>query len=102
MTAKKGLKQIRSGFSTAKKTNACKWRPDAPQSVDHLCEECRAHFKDLLEYLDELEIPFEIDPNLVRGLDYYTKTVFELFTGFCRKRKRKKTRWAAEDGLTGW
>jgi len=53
----------------------------APQSVDHLCEECRAHFRELLEYLDELEIPFEIDPNLVRGLDYYTKTVFELFAG---------------------
>ncbi|MCI0471289.1 MAG: histidine--tRNA ligase [Candidatus Aminicenantes bacterium] len=51
----------------------------APQSVDHLCPECRAHFKDLLEYLDELEIPFEIDPNLVRGLDYYTRTAFELF-----------------------
>ncbi|MCX6766653.1 MAG: histidine--tRNA ligase [Candidatus Moranbacteria bacterium] len=54
---------------------------NAPQSVDHLCEDCRSHFKDLLEYLDELEIPFEIDPNLVRGLDYYTKTVFELFAG---------------------
>jgi histidyl-tRNA synthetase len=54
---------------------------NAPQSIDHLCEECRAHFKDLLEYMDELEIPFEIDPNLVRGLDYYTKTVFELFAG---------------------
>ncbi|HLM84033.1 MAG TPA: histidine--tRNA ligase, partial [Candidatus Bathyarchaeia archaeon] len=54
---------------------------NAPQSVDHLCEDCRAHFKDLLEYMDELEIPFEIDPNLVRGLDYYTKTVFELFAG---------------------
>jgi histidyl-tRNA synthetase len=54
---------------------------NSPQSVDHLCEECRSHFKDLLEYLDELDIPFEIDPNLVRGLDYYTKTVFELFAG---------------------
>jgi histidyl-tRNA synthetase len=54
---------------------------NAPQSVDHLCEECRSHFKDLLEYLDELEIPFVIDPNLVRGLDYYTKTVFEIFAG---------------------
>ncbi|MDD3487268.1 MAG: histidine--tRNA ligase [Candidatus Moranbacteria bacterium] len=54
---------------------------NAPQSVDHLCDECRAHFKDLLEYLDELEIPFTIDPNLVRGLDYYTKTVFEIFAG---------------------
>ncbi len=54
---------------------------NAPQSVDHLCEECRAHFRDLLEYLDELEIPFEIDPSLVRGLDYYTRTVFEIFAG---------------------
>ncbi len=52
----------------------------APQSFDHLCEECRVHFKNLLEYLEELEIPFELDPGLVRGLDYYTKTVFELFT----------------------
>jgi histidyl-tRNA synthetase len=55
-------------------------RMSAPQSIDHLCEECRVHFKELLEYLEELEIPFEIDPSLVRGLDYYTKTVFEFYT----------------------
>jgi histidyl-tRNA synthetase len=51
----------------------------APQSFDHLCDECRVHFKEVLEYLEELEIPFELDPGLVRGLDYYTKTVFEIY-----------------------
>lgn len=61
----------------------------APQSIDHLCEECRAHFKDLLEYLDELEIPFEIDPTLVRGLDYYTKTIFEIFAGSVEEGAKK-------------
>ena len=53
----------------------------APQSVDHLCDECRSHFKTLLEYLDELELPYTINPRLVRGLDYYTKTVFEIWSG---------------------
>ena len=52
----------------------------APQSVDHLCEECRTHFKTLLEYLDELDLPYIINPHLVRGLDYYTKTVFEIWS----------------------
>jgi histidyl-tRNA synthetase len=53
----------------------------APQSVDHLCDDCRSHFKMLLEYLDELELPYSINPHLVRGLDYYTKTVFEVWSG---------------------
>lgn len=52
----------------------------APQSVDHLCQECRIHFKNLLEYLDELELPYVINPRLVRGLNYYTKTVFEIWS----------------------
>ena len=55
-------------------------KASAPQSIDHLCDECRMHFKELLEYLEELEIPFELDSNLVRGLDYYTKTVFEFIS----------------------
>jgi histidyl-tRNA synthetase len=50
----------------------------APQTVDHLCEACHAHFKQVLEFLDELELPYELNPYLVRGLDYYTKTVFEI------------------------
>ena len=52
----------------------------APQSVDHLCMECRVHFKSLLEYLDELDLPYIINPKLVRGLSYYTKTVFEIWS----------------------
>ncbi|EKD46640.1 MAG: hypothetical protein ACD_67C00134G0004 [uncultured bacterium] len=53
----------------------------APQSVDRLCGDCRVHFKSLLEYLDELDLPYVINPRLVRGLSYYTKTVFEVWSG---------------------
>jgi len=51
----------------------------APNLIDHLCEECHSHFKAVLEYLDETEIPYSLNPHLVRGFDYYTKTVFEVF-----------------------
>lgn len=51
----------------------------APQMVDHLCQECNEHFKRVLEFLDEIELPYRLNPYLVRGLDYYTKTVFEIF-----------------------
>lgn len=53
----------------------------APQAIDHLCEECHRHFKNILEYLDELDLIYTINPMLVRGLDYYTRTVFEIFSG---------------------
>ncbi len=52
---------------------------EAPQIIDHLCEDCHEHFKNVLEYLDELEIPYILNHSLVRGLDYYTKTVFEFW-----------------------
>lgn len=52
---------------------------NAPQMIDHLCEECKSHFKQVLEFLDEIELPYHLNPYLVRGLDYYTKTVFEIF-----------------------
>ncbi|MFH1462645.1 MAG: histidine--tRNA ligase [bacterium] len=51
----------------------------APQIIDHLCEECHSHFKGVLEFLDEVELPYRLNPYLVRGLDYYTKTAFEIF-----------------------
>jgi len=54
-------------------------KAQAPQIVDHLCEECKSHFKEVLEFLDEVELPYRLNPYLVRGLDYYTKTVFEIF-----------------------
>jgi len=50
----------------------------APQIIDHLCEKCHSHFKQVLEFLDELELPYDLNSYLVRGLDYYTKTVFEI------------------------
>lgn len=55
-------------------------KAQAPQIVDHLCEGCKNHLRSLLEFLDELNLPYHLDPYLVRGLDYYTKTVFEIFT----------------------
>lgn len=51
----------------------------APQILDRLCETCRLHLKLLLEFLEELQVPYVLDPHLVRGLDYYTRTVFETF-----------------------
>jgi histidyl-tRNA synthetase len=52
---------------------------DAPQTLNYLCEDCQAHFAGVLEYLDDLGMPYELNPLLVRGLDYYTRTVFEFY-----------------------
>ena len=51
----------------------------APRSADHLCVECRAHFEAWLGYVEGAGIPFEINPRLVRGLDYYTRSVWEVW-----------------------
>ena len=53
---------------------------DAPAMLDNLCGECSAHFEKLREYLSAMGIGYSIDPRIVRGLDYYTKTVFEIIT----------------------
>ncbi len=50
----------------------------APKSIDYLCPECDEHFNRLKKYLELLELPFEVNHRLVRGLDYYTRTVFEI------------------------
>ncbi len=61
------------------KRSSCQKAADAaPRSVDHLCPECEAHFARLKGYLALLQIPFALDHRLVRGLDYYTRTVFEI------------------------
>lgn len=52
----------------------------APKMIDHLCPECQAHFDELRERLDAMGIEYEIDPDIVRGLDYYCRTVFEFVT----------------------
>lgn len=50
---------------------------DAPVMLDYLCEDCREHFEKVQAYLKAQNIAFNINPKIVRGLDYYTKTVFE-------------------------
>jgi len=50
----------------------------APRSVDYLCPECKSHFEALQSHLHLLEIPFQVNHRLVRGFDYYTRTVFEI------------------------
>lgn len=57
---------------TCKKLNQ-----NAPRILDYLCEECKTHFENLKNMLNELGIEYKVDSNIVRGLDYYTRTVFE-------------------------
>ncbi|MBP5737732.1 MAG: histidine--tRNA ligase [Abditibacteriota bacterium] len=53
----------------------------APKLTDYLCEDCKEHFEKVKKYLDALGIAYVLDPNLVRGFDYYTKTAFEFVSG---------------------
>ena len=54
---------------------------DAPVVLDYLCDDCRAHFEGLKKRLDALNIPYTVNPRIVRGLDYYVRTVFEFVSG---------------------
>jgi histidyl-tRNA synthetase len=55
---------------------------DAPKITDYLCDECREHFVQVQKYLDVAGVEYVVNPTIVRGLDYYTKTVFEFVTDF--------------------
>ncbi len=62
------------------KNEVCKVvKSTAPSILDNLCSACKSHFKGVLEFLDEVSIPYILNPLLVRGLDYYSRTVFEVF-----------------------
>lgn len=50
---------------------------DAPIVLDYLCDDCKEHFESVKNYLDAMNIEYQVNPQIVRGLDYYTKTVFE-------------------------
>lgn len=52
----------------------------APRIIDYLCDDCKAHFEDVQKGLAALDIPFTVNPGIVRGLDYYTRTVFEFIS----------------------
>ncbi len=66
-----------------KEEECVKLKIEAPQILDYLDEECKSHLMKVIEYLDELDLPYVLNTQIVRGLDYYTKTVFEY--------------WAADD-----
>ena len=53
----------------------------APRIIDFLCEECREHFTGVKKHLDSLGLSYKVNPQIVRGLDYYTRTVFEFVSG---------------------
>lgn len=53
----------------------------APRLLDYICDDCREHFENFQKALDNVGIPYKIDDGIVRGLDYYTKTVFEIISG---------------------
>ena len=55
-------------------------REGAPQIIEYLCDKCKKHFKEVLEFLDADNLPYSLDNYLVRGLDYYCRTVFEIFS----------------------
>ncbi len=60
-------------------------KTEAPQIVDWINEDSKAHFMRVLEFLDELGVPYQMDPYLVRGLDYYSRTVFEFYANSSTK-----------------
>lgn len=74
------------------KVESCrKMAEDFPKITDHLCGECEDHFKGFCRYLDLYGISYEVEPRLVRGLDYYTKTTFEIIS----------SRLGAQDSVLG-
>jgi histidyl-tRNA synthetase len=79
LDCKKRLEKNPLRLLDCKEEKCMEIREDAPQIVDFLCDDCKNHFIKVLEYLDEFEIPYNLNPHLVRGLDYYNRTVFEVW-----------------------
>ncbi len=75
---KRRLKENPLRLLDCKEEGCVALKESAPNSIDYLDKDCRDHFKSVLEFLDELGVPYNLDPYLVRGLDYYTRTVFEI------------------------
>jgi histidyl-tRNA synthetase len=71
----------------------------APKSADYLCEPCAAHFAGVRALLDAMDLPYVINPLLVRGLDYYTRTVFELTPRDPKRRQSALGGGGRYDGL---
>jgi len=75
---KKRFKENPLRLLDCKEVECVALKDSAPNSIDYLDKACHDHFKLILEFLDELGLPYILDSYLVRGLDYYTRTVFEI------------------------
>jgi histidyl-tRNA synthetase len=74
------------------KVEACREASKSfPQIIDYLCQDCRRHFQRFCDYLDLYGIKYRVEPRLVRGIDYYTKTTFEIIS----------SKLGAQDALLG-
>ncbi len=74
----------------SKDPGTMKVNEEAPDSISFLCSACKKHFKEVLEYLEEMGISYSINKNLVRGLSYYNRTVFEVLTEIGGENLEKK------------
>ncbi len=73
---KNPMRMLDCKVETCKKITA-----GAPRALDYLCDDCRTHFGEVKSLLDEAGVSYTVDPSIVRGLDYYTRTVFEFVSG---------------------
>src|SRR5258708_15414886 len=81
------------------------FKAKAPKITDHLCDECNAHWSGVRRLLDAAGIEYQLDPYLVRGLDYYTRTVFEFYPGGASGQQDALASGGRYDGLAeaeGW
>lgn len=81
------------------------FKAKAPKITDHLCAECSAHWSDVRRLLDAAGIEYQLNPDLVRGLDYYTRTVFEFYPGGASGQQDALASGGRYDGLAeaeGW
>ena len=81
------------------------FKADAPKITDHLCDECAAHWVAMRRLLDSANISYQVNPYLVRGLDYYTRTVFEFYPGDASGQQDALASGGRYDGLAeaeGW
>lgn len=81
------------------------FKADAPRITDHLCEECSAHWTAVRRLLDAAGVEYQLNPYLVRGLDYYTRTVFEFYPGGAFGQQDAVASGGRYDGLAeaeGW
>jgi histidyl-tRNA synthetase len=81
------------------------YKAGAPRITDHLCEECAAHWAAVQRLLDSAGVEYQLNPYLVRGLDYYTRTVFEIYPGRASGQQDALASGGRYDGLAeaeGW